>query len=81
MAESTQFMFSYKEVVTALLKQQGIHEGIWSLATSFGIGAINAGPNTEQLSPAAIVPLLAVGIQKGTELNNLSVDASVVNPG
>jgi hypothetical protein len=81
MAEPTQFLFTYKEVVTALLKQQGIHEGIWSLAVNFGIGAINAGPNAEQLAPAAIVPLLAVGIQKGTEVNNLSVDASVVNPG
>jgi len=81
MAESTQYLFSYKEVVTALLKQQGIHEGIWSLAISFGISAINAGPNAEQLSPAAIVPLLGVGIQKATEINNLSVDASVVNPG
>lgn len=80
MAEPTQFLFTYKEVVTALLKQQGIHEGIWSLAVSFGIGAINAGPNAEQLSPAAVVPLLAVGIQKSAELNNLSVDASVVNP-
>jgi hypothetical protein len=81
MAEPTQFLFTYKEVVTALLKQQGIHEGIWALAINFGIGAINAGPNAEQLAPAAIVPILGVGIQKATEVNNMSVDASLVNPG
>ena len=80
MAEPTQFLFSYKEVVTALLKQQGIHGGIWQLSVSFGFGAINAGPNSGELSPAAIVPLTAIGIQKVTEINNLSVDASVVNP-
>lgn len=81
MAEPTQFIFTYKEVVTALLKQQGIHKGIWSLALSFGISAVNAGPNAEQLAPAAIVPILGIGIQKATEINNLSVDASAVNPG
>ncbi len=80
MAEPTQFSFSYKEVVTALLKQQGIHEGIWTLQVSYGIAAINAGPNANELSPAAIVPLVGIGIQKGTEVNNLSVDASIVNP-
>ena len=61
-------LFSYKEVVTALLKQQGIHEGIWSLATQLSESAPSMPGQYEQLSPAAIVPLLAVGIQKGTEL-------------
>jgi hypothetical protein len=80
MAEPTQILFTYKEVVTALLKQQAINEGIWSLAVSYGIAAINAGPNQEQLSPAAIVPLVGIGIQKATEITNLSVDASIANP-
>jgi len=80
MAEPTQIMFTYKEVVTSLLKQQGIHDGIWSLSVSFGISAINAGPSAAELSPAAVIPLMAIGIQRGTDVNNLSVDASVVNP-
>jgi hypothetical protein len=81
MAEPTQFIFSYKEVVTALLKQQGIHDGVWSLSLSFGIAAINAGPSAELLSPAAIVPVTGIGIQRATEINNISVDASLANPG
>ena len=36
MAEATQLVFSYKEVVTALIKAQGLHEGIWGLYVKFG---------------------------------------------
>jgi hypothetical protein len=45
MAESTQIIFSHKEVVEALLKQHGIHEGIWGLFIRFGISATNIGPS------------------------------------
>lgn len=86
MAEATQIMFSHQEVVTALLKQHGVHEGLWQLTALFGFQAINIAhgasgqPGAGELVPAAVVPLLQVGIRRVDELNNLSVDASTVNP-
>ena len=80
MAETNLVTFSYKEVVEALLKKQDIHEGLWALYIEFGIGAANAGPSNDQLSPSAIVPVGKIGIQRATEITNLSVNAAEVNP-
>lgn len=80
MADNTPQFFEHKEVVTALLKEKGIHEGLWSLSIQFGITAANAGPNDDDLMPAAIVPVLKIGIQQTEKVNNLTVDAAEVNP-
>jgi hypothetical protein len=80
MAESTQIVFSHKEVVEALLKTQRIHEGIWGLYVKFGISAINVGASDADLVPAAIVPVLQIGLQKFDKENALAVDARKVNP-
>jgi hypothetical protein len=80
MAESTQIVFSYKEVAEALLKTQDIHEGFWGIFIKFGISAANVGPAQDSLMPAAIVPVLQIGLQKFDAENNLSVDAALVNP-
>ena len=80
MAEASQIIFSYKEVVTALLKQEGIHEGVWGIYVKFGIKGANFGESDDTLTPTAIVPVLALGLQKFEKINNLSVDAAVVNP-
>ncbi len=83
MAEaSTTYRFSYKEVVEALIKQQGLHEGLWMLGVEFGLGAINVNTveGSNELTPAAIVPLKTITLQRGIEDNSLTADASVVNP-
>ena len=80
MAEARQIVFSYKEVATALLKQQGIHAGVWGIFVRFGIKGANIGESDDTLTPAAIVPVLELGLQKFDTINNLSVDAAVVNP-
>ena len=80
MAEARQIVFSYKEVATALLKQQGIHDGFWGIFVKFGITGANIGESDDALIPAAIVPVLELGLQKFDKINNLSVDAAVVNP-
>ena len=41
MAEVKTYVFDYKEVAEALIKQQGIHEGLWGVYMEFGIGAAN----------------------------------------
>jgi hypothetical protein len=80
MPEIGNIIFSYKEVVTALLKAQGIHEGLWALFVRFGLNAANIGPNDEELRPAAIIPILEIGLQKAEKVSNIAVDAAKVNP-
>ncbi|MBI2836017.1 MAG: hypothetical protein HYX76_16495 [Acidobacteria bacterium] len=80
MAEPTQIVFSHKEVTTALIKQQGIHEGIWGIHVKFGLRATNVGTTDADILPAAVVPIIEIGLQKFDTENNLSVDAAKVNP-
>ena len=82
MAEPRQYVFSYKEIAEALVKQEGIHEGLWGLYIEFGIGAANIAttPDSNDTTPAAIVPLQKLGIQRFDEASNLTVDAAEVNP-
>jgi hypothetical protein len=78
--EATQIKFTHKELVTALIRQQGIHEGIWGLYVQFGLGATNTGPTPDDILPSAIVPILWMGLQKFDRESNIAVDASKVNP-
>ena len=82
MAEASQYTFTYKEVVEALIKQQEIHEGVWSLRVEFGLAAvnINTSEGSAEITPAAIVPIKSIGLQRGTEDNSLTVDAGQINP-
>jgi len=85
MAESKAIIFNFKEIAEALVKKQGIHEGIWGIYVEFGISAanINASDDPDKqktLLPAAIIPVLKFGIQPFADETNLSVDASKVNP-
>jgi hypothetical protein len=80
MAESTQYMFSHKEVVESLIKRLDLHEGIWGLRVEFGLGAANVALPESERMPAAIVPVMKIGLSRGTELDNLSADAAQVNP-
>jgi hypothetical protein len=80
MAEADRISFTYKEVVEALLKTQSVHDGIWGLYVEFALAASNVGPSDEELKPAAIIPIIKIGIQRFEKENNLSFDASKVNP-
>jgi hypothetical protein len=80
MPETSQIVFSHKEVVELMLKQQGIHEGIWGLFVKFSLGASNVGPTQSEVLPAAIVAITEVGLQKFEQETNISVDATKVNP-
>ncbi|MBI5565661.1 MAG: hypothetical protein HY870_12275 [Chloroflexi bacterium] len=83
MAESQNFVFNHREIAAALVKQQGIHEGLWGIYIEFGIAGINVDQGAgdgKNLVPAAIVPVLKIGVQRFPEANNLTVDAAQVNP-
>ena len=80
MAKIDKYVFSFKEVATSLIKEQGIHEGIWGLFFELGINAVNIGNSPDDIKPAAIVPIQAIGLQRFPEVTALSVDAGEVNP-
>ena len=80
MAEPNQIIFSHREVVEALLEKNGIRKGIWGLYVRFGIQAANVGPGKAELHPAAIVPILEMGLQKFDEETSLSIDAATLKP-
>jgi hypothetical protein len=80
MPESTSFMYSHKELAEVLVKAQGIHTGIWGITIKFGLGGIHAASAPNEFHPAALIPVLSVGIRTFDEENNMTVDASKVNP-
>lgn len=80
MAEPEKYVFTYREVAEALVKQQDIHEGVWSIYVEFGLAGANTGPSDDQLLPTAIVPIVRMGLVRVPKENALSVDATVVNP-
>ena len=80
MPEATQIVFKHRELVEILIKSQGIHDGIWGLFLRFGLGASNVGASEAELQPAAIIPVLEIGLQKFEKETNISVDAAKVNP-
>ncbi len=82
MAQAQNYIFSFQEIAEALIKRQDIHEGLWGIYFEFGLTAANLGkePMSKDLVPAAIIPVVKVGIQRFKAENNLTVDASKVNP-
>ena len=80
MGEPEIIMFEYKEIVQALVKQQGIHEGIWGLTIKFGLQVGNIQMGEKDAVPGVIIPLVKMGIQRLDKASPLSVDAAEVNP-
>ena len=84
MSKTTNHTFSHKDVVTAMIRDRGIHDGIWGLFVRFGLTATNinsAEPGREAaLTPAAIVPLVEISLQPFEVESAISVDAAKVNP-
>ena len=80
MPETQNITLTHKEVVEALIKHQGLHEGIWQLYIEFGIAAANVPTGEDQILPAAIVPVKTIGLYKTEQESPLSVDAAKVNP-
>lgn len=80
MPESTNIAFSFHEVVAALIKAADIHEGIWGLFVRFGLGASNVGESETTVRPAAIVPVVEIGLQKFDKESNIALDAAKINP-
>lgn len=82
MPEQTEIMFTHKELLELMLKKQNIHEGLWMISIKFGMQATNFGVATDgsDTLPTALIPIVGVGMHRAEKLNNITVDAAVVNP-
>lgn len=74
--------FSYKEIVECLIKEKNIHKGIWGIVIGFDLGAANVAKRDEPNSfmPAAVIPIVDIGIERVEEESNLTVNAAEINP-
>jgi hypothetical protein len=83
MSEASTFSFNLKEVTTALLKDQGIHEGLWQLGIEFNFGTALVGATKEDVRLSAFMQvnkLQLVRQAESSEQQPLVVNAAEVNP-
>ena len=77
--EKTIYTFSYLEIAAALVKKQGLHNGLWGVYVEFGLGAANIPGAADD--PMAVVPTAIIPIKKFNEhVSQFTVDAAEVNP-
>ena len=82
MVETTKIIYSNKELVVMMLKDQGIHDGNWVLAANLTFSAMNIGqlPDGSDASPAGVVAVNGVLIERVPEPLPFSVNAAEANP-
>lgn len=86
MPEIDELSLSHKELLELLIKHSNVHEGIWSLAISFGIGVGNFGPDRSNIYPGATVTVNQIGIKRvphgepADAPGAVTADAAAVNP-
>lgn len=81
MAEAQQqIVYSHKDLITLLLKDQGIHEGMYDISIELQIAVGGFGPTPEQVLPGAMLGVSRIGIAKAHQVGPNTVDAAVVNP-
>jgi hypothetical protein len=83
MAETSQYQFNLSEVIEALIKQQGIHSGLWTLSFEIGFSAGLFGPTQADVRPGSAMLIQRAYLARvGTPPPppHLVVDAAKVNP-
>lgn len=71
---------SMKEVAELLVKQYGLHEGLYDLLLEYQFAFGNFGPTPAQITPGAMIGLAKLGLTRVEKLGPLTVDAAQVNP-
>ncbi|MDE1181998.1 hypothetical protein [Paraburkholderia sp.] len=79
---TSQHKFSIRELLEALLRDQGIHEGHWALNMDFLANGTSVRPQAgdDQLQPGLIVSVTGAGLVQMPEGTEGAVDAALVNP-
>lgn len=68
----------FKDVVEAMIKKQGLTEGIWALYIEFGIGAANIPGPDGILKPTALIPIISMGLHPAPTISDIAVDAASI---
>ncbi|HOP47768.1 MAG TPA: hypothetical protein PK874_08905 [Desulfobacteraceae bacterium] len=74
--------FSLIELTEILVKNQGLHEGLYNLTVQFQIAVGTVGPSPESMCPGAMMGVSRIGLSKTAEgkENVHTVNAALVNP-
>jgi hypothetical protein len=78
MPAPSEFTFSFQEIVELLIRKAGVTDGHWGLQVRFGLNAANVGSSDTDLRPAAVIPIMDIGIRQYEKPTNLSLDAAEV---
>jgi len=79
MAQSERMTFTFKEITELMVRKAGVKEGLWAISLKLGIQGVSIGQTPDELVPAAIVPILEIGIERVDTPSRLSVDAAEVS--
>lgn len=81
MANASRYEFNWEEIATALVKQLGVNEGLWTISVNFQFTGKNINIEGKPLRPGFVGSLSNVSLMRVTEsIPGLTVDAAVVNP-
>jgi hypothetical protein len=82
MPETKNYLFDYKELAETLVRKLDLHEGLWGVYFELALSGatIPVPPDGKNVSPAGIVFINKVGIQRFDAATNLTVNAAEVNP-
>lgn len=76
MPETTQIVYSHKELTELILRDRGITSGHWVIYMTFRLVGANVELEAGDLKPVAMTFVESIGVNRVSEPNPLSVDAS-----
>ena len=76
----TQIIYDPRELIAMILKERGIHDGMWTLSVEFQLGVGFAGTQPSQALPTAMASVSRIGIARANEQGGISFDAAELNP-
>lgn len=72
--------YNLTELAALLVRDQGLHEGLYSLVVEFQVAVGSVGPSPDMIMPGAMVGFSKIGLLPATKPGPNTVDAAEVNP-
>nr|WP_199046808.1 hypothetical protein [Dyella sp. ASV24] len=81
MADASRYEFNWEEIAAALVRQQGINDGLWTISVNFQFTGKNINVEGKPMRPGFVGSLSNVSLMRVTQaVPGLTVDAARVNP-
>ena len=81
MPETTQMVYSHRELTELILRDRGITSGHWAIYIKFRLVGANVELDEGDLKPVAMTFVESIGVTRVEAPNPLSVDASRLREG